>query len=31
MEKRYNKKKIDYSKFYKNGNVSKKNYRNYSL
>ena len=31
MEKKYNKKKIDRSKFYKDGNVFKKNYRNYSL
>ena len=31
IEKRYNKKKIGRLKFYKNGNVFKKNYRNYLL
>ena len=31
MEKKYNKKKIGRLGFYKNGNVFRKNYRNYSL
>ena len=31
IEKRYNKKKIGYSEFYKGGNVFRKNYRNYLL
>ena len=31
IEKKYNKKKIDRLEFYRDGNVFKKNYRNYSL
>ena len=31
MEKRYNKKKIGRSEFYRNDNIFKKNYRNYLL
>ena len=31
IEKRYNEEKIGRSEFYKNNNIFKKNYRNYSL
>ena len=31
MEKKYNRKKIGRSEFYKNNNVFKRNYRNYLL
>ena len=31
IEKKYDKKEIDRLKFYKNGNIFKRNYRNYPL